>query len=110
MRNRDSHLVYDSIPYDEVSELLPLSSLPSEAVVRDAAAVELVETVPDERILAVSPVSMATGYLLAQKPFTAVKFHHLSEENTLPELSDGYEVLVLGRPRDRRNHSLSEYA
>jgi hypothetical protein len=109
MRSKNSHLVYDSIPYDEVSELLPPSSLPSEAVVRDAAAVELVETVPDERILAVSPVSMATGYWLAQRPFTVVKLHHLSEENTIPELSDGYEVLVLGRPRDRRNQSLSEY-
>jgi hypothetical protein len=110
MRSKNSHLVYDSVPYDEVSGLFPLSSLPSEAVVRDAAAVELIETIPDERILAVSPVSMATDYWLAQRPFTVVKFHHLSEENTIPELSDGCEVLVLGRPRNRRNHSLSEYA
>lgn len=107
---KHSHVIYDSVPYDEVSGLFPLSSLPGEAVVRDAAAVELIETIPDERILAVAPVSMATGYRLAHEPFRAVKLRHLSDTDPLPERSDAYDVLVVGRPRDRRNHSLSEYA
>lgn len=112
MRGKHPYLVYESIPYDEVSALFPVSSLPREAVVRDADAEELIEATSAEEIVAVAPVSMATGYLLAQEPLTAVKLSHISGVETLPASIEDYEVLVRvrGRPRKRQNHSLREYA
>jgi hypothetical protein len=91
-------LAYESIPYDEVSALFLLSSLPSDAVVRDADAEKLIEATPAEEIVAVAPVSMATGYLLAQEPPTAVKLSHVSGVETLPGSIEDYEVLVRGHP------------
>jgi hypothetical protein len=110
MHSTHSYLVYDSIPYDEAAILFPVSSLPADAVVRNANAEELIEATPDEAIVAVAPVSMATGYALAQEPLTAVKLSQLSGVESLPASIEGYELLVRGRPRKRRNHSLSEYA
>ena len=110
MRDKHPCLVYDSIPYDEVSALFSGSSLSSDAVVRDANAEELIETTPDEAIIAVAPVSMATGYALAQEPLIAVKLSQLSGTESLPAPIEDYEVVVRGRPRTRHNHSLSEYA
>jgi hypothetical protein len=109
MRSKHPYLVYDSIPYDEASELFPVSSLPTDAVVRNANAEELINTTPDEAVIAVAPVSMATGHALAQKPLTAVKLSQLSGTESLPMLVGEYELLVRGCPRKRRNHSLSEY-
>jgi len=110
MRDRHPHLVYDSIPYDEASALFPISSHPTDTVVRNATAEELIERTADEAIIAVAPVSMATGYALAQEPLTAVKLPKLSGTESLPVPLEDYEVLVRGRPRRRRNHSLGEYA
>ncbi|GAA5432825.1 hypothetical protein GJ633_00655 [Halorubrum sp. CBA1125] len=110
MRNKHPYLVYDSIPYDEASDLFPVSSLPTDAVVRNANAEELIEATPDEAIVAVAPVSMATGYALAQEPLTAVKLSQLSGTGALPVPMGEYELLVRGRPQTRHNHSLSEYA
>jgi len=110
MRDKHPYLVYDSIPYDEASDLFPVSSLPADAVVRNANAEELIEETPDEAIIAVAPVSMATGYALAQEPLTAVKLSQLSGTGSLPVPMGEYELLVRGRPRTRHNHSLSEYA
>lgn len=110
MRDRHPHCVYESLPYDEVSDLFPVSSLPCGAVVRDLDAQDLLEVTPAEEIVAVAPVSMATGYLLAQEPLTAVHLSHVSGVETLPGSIEDYEVLVLGRPRKRRNHPLREYA
>jgi hypothetical protein len=109
MRDKHPYLVYDSIPYDEAAGLFPVSSLPTDAVVRNANAEELVEATPDEAIIAVAPVSMATGYALVQEPLTAVKLSQLSGTESLPVPVEEYELLVRGRPRRRRNHSLSEY-
>jgi hypothetical protein len=110
MRDKHPYLVYDSIPYDEASDLFPISSLPNEAIVRNANAEELIEATPDEAIIAVAPVSMATGYALAQEPLTAVKLSQLSRTESLPVPMGTYELLVRGRPRRRHNHSLTEYA
>lgn len=110
MPNKHPYLVYDSIPYDEASALFPVSSLPTNAVVRNANAEELIEATPDEAIIAVAPVSMATGYALAQEPFTAVKLSQVSGTESLPVLIEDYDVLLRGRPRKRRNHSLKEFA
>ena len=110
MRDKHPYLVYDSIPYDEASDLFPVSSLPSDAVVRNANAEELIEATPDEAIIAVAPVSMATGYALAQEPLTAVKLSQLSGTGALPVPMGEYDLLVRGRPQTRHNHSLSEYA
>lgn len=110
MRDKHPYLVYDSIPYDEASDLFPISSLPTDAVVRNANAEELIETTPDEAIVAIAPVSMATGYALAQEPLTAVKLPQLCGTGSLPVPMGEYELLVRGRPRKRRNHSLAEYA
>ncbi|SEH53582.1 hypothetical protein SAMN05192561_10571 [Halopenitus malekzadehii] len=110
MRDKHPYLVYDSIPYDEASDLFPVSSLPTDAVVRNANAEELIEATPDEAIIAVAPVSMATGYALAQEPLTAVKLSQLSGTGALPVPMGEYELLVRGRPQTRHNHSLSEYA
>lgn len=110
MRDKHPYLVYDSIPYDEASDLFPVSSLPADAVVRNANAEELIEATPDEAIIAVAPVSMATGYALAQEPLTAVKLSQLSGTGPLPVPMGEYELLVRGRPQTRHNHSLSEYA
>lgn len=110
MHDKHLYLVYDSIPYDEASDLFPVSPLPTDAVVRDANAEDLIEATPDAAIIAVAPVSMATGYALAQEPLTAVKLSQLSGTESLPAPMGEYELLVRGRPRRRRNHSLSEYA
>ena len=112
MRMRSEHPchIYESIPYDEVSALFPVSSLRAEAVVRNANAEELIEATPDAAIIAVAPVSMATGYVLAQEPLTVIKLSQLSETGSLPVPIDEYELLVRGRPRTRHNHSLNEYA
>lgn len=110
MRDKHPYLVYESIPYDEVSALFPVASLPSDAVVRDTAAEELIEATADDEIVAVAPVSMATGYLLAQEPLTVVKLSHASGVKTRAASIKGYEVLVRGRPRKRRNYSLRGFA
>lgn len=110
MRGEHPHLIYDSIPYDEVSALFPVSSLHAEAVVRHANAEELLEATPDAAIIAVAPVSMATGYALAQEPLAVIKLSELSEMESLPVSTDKYELLVRGRPRTGHNHSLNEYA
>lgn len=110
MRSKHPYLVYDSIQYDEVTDLFPVSSLPNDAIFRNVNAEELVETTPDEAIIAVAPVSMATGYVLAQEPLTVVKLSQLSGTESPPVPIGEYELLVRGRPRRRRNHSLSEYA
>lgn len=110
MRDKHPYLVYENIPYDEVSGLFPVSSLPADAVVRDADAKDLIEATPAAEIVAVAPVSMATGYLLAQEPLTAVKLAHVVGVETLPDTITDYEILVRGRPRNRQNHSLREYA
>ena len=109
MRNMHPYLVYDSVPYDEVSALLPVSSLPGEAVDRGVAAVDLIEATSDENVLAVAPVSTATGYMLAQEPLTAVDLDRVGATTRSTGPIDDYEVLVVGRPRRRRNHSLHEY-
>ncbi|ERG99155.1 MAG: hypothetical protein J07HQX50_00297, partial [Haloquadratum sp. J07HQX50] len=107
MRDEHLHLVYDSIPYDEVSDLFQIPSLANDAVVQNANAEELIEATPDEAIIAVAPVSMATGYALAHKPLTAVKLSQLSGTGSLPVPMGEYELLVRGRPRRRHNHSLA---
>jgi hypothetical protein len=107
MPTENTNISDHSIPYNEVSELFPLRSLPSEAIERDTAAVENVKSVADRDIVAVAPVSMATGYKLSQMPFTVVKL------DLLPDLDlravDEYELLIIGHPRERLNHSLTEY-
>lgn len=110
MRGKHPYLVYDSIPYDEAADLFPVSALPTDVVVRNVNAEELVEATPDKAIIAVAPVSMATGYALAQEPLTAVKLSQLSGTGSLQVPIEEYELLVRGRPRRRRNYSLAEYA
>lgn len=110
MRIRHSYLVYDSVPYDEVATLLPFSSLPSAAVTREARAAERLAETDDDDILAVGPVSMATGYRIAQEPLTVVDLSLIDDTVTGSVPIDEYELLVIGRPRDRENHSLTEYA
>jgi hypothetical protein len=99
-----------------VSSLFPVASLPARAWVRHDAAAERLESVPADAVLAVAPESMATGYKLAQTPLTVVLVDELpaSVRDSLLEsvnvsLRD-YRLLVLGRPEDRANHRLREYA
>lgn len=110
MPEKQPYLVYDAVRYDEASAFFPIASLPADAVVRDAAAGELVEATPDGEIVAVAPVSTATAYRLAHEPLTAVRLGRIPDTPESPLPSDEYELLVVGRPRTRRNHSLTEYA
>lgn len=105
----DEHLflLYDAVPYDEVAAIFPVSSLPSRAVAREADAAQLIEATADEAILAVAPVSTATGYRLAQAPLTAVRLDRLDRAGPHPSTAD---LLVFGRAPRHRNHILAEYA
>jgi hypothetical protein len=107
----DEHLytTYESIPYDEVSDILSISSLPSNAIVRNRDATKLMETTPDEDIVTVAPVSLATSYQLGKEPLTAVKLSHVSEVETNSVSLSEFRILVRGSPQARLNHSLAEY-
>lgn len=110
------HVAYDAVPVDEVSGLFPLSSLPPRAVARDTDAVQLIEATADEAILAVAPVSMATGYQFAQAPVTAVQLDRLPtresllDRTSLDRSAASYDLLVFGHVPSRQNHSIREWA
>ncbi len=108
------HRTYDTVGYDDVADLFPVSERPPRAVARAAAADRLIEQTSDERILAVAPVSMATGYQFAQAPRTAVRLDRLDRSPfasaTLDRPGSAYRLLVFGRARAHGNHTLREYA
>lgn len=81
MHTEHLHRRYRSTPHDEVSGLFPLSALPGDGVVHNRNAVAPLET-PDESTVAVAPVSLATSYLLAQTPLTAVRLSRVSGTKT----------------------------
>jgi hypothetical protein len=110
MLDEHPYLIYDTIPYGEVTDLFPLSSLSQKAIVRDGAALEAIDATPAEDIVAVAPVSMATGYKLAQEPLQAVRLDRLPAREAVPDKLADYELLVRGRPTQHSNHTLSEYA
>jgi len=106
--------VYDAVDYDDVGGLFPVSELPPRAVARATDAVQLIERTADERIVAVAPVSTATGYRLAQAPVTAIRLDRLDRSPlasaTLDRPASGYRVVVFGRTPARENWTLREYA
>lgn len=109
MQDKHLYIIYESVPYDEVSDILSMSSLPNNAIVRNRDANKLMEMTPDEDIVAVAPVSLATSCQLSKEPLTAVKLSHVSEvEMNSVSLSE-FRILVRGRPQARLNHSLAEY-
>lgn len=109
MQDKHLHTIYESVPYDEVSDILLMSSLPNNAIVRNRDASKLMKMTPDEAIVAVTPVSLATSYQLSKEPLTAVKLSHVSEVETDSVSLSEFRILVRGGPQARLNHSLAEY-
>jgi hypothetical protein len=110
------HVRYDATAFEVLSVLEPVAELPSSARHRRATATELLESVPDETVLAVAPQNTATGYRLANEPLTAVDLEELPAGRRVAvsaaateDLAD-YRVLVWGRAEDHGTHTLLEYA
>ncbi|WP_157500687.1 hypothetical protein [Halobacterium sp. CBA1126] len=115
MLARNPHVVYDSIPYDETEALRPLEALPAAAVVTHDEAVARLEDASDDEILAIEPVSMATGYHLGQTPLTTITIDELPTE-TISQLAattardiTAYRYIVLGNQSHHENRTLREY-
>jgi len=81
MRSRNSHVVYESVPYDETGALRPLDDLSAAAVTTHDQALARLEGASHDEVLAVAPVSMATGYHLTQMPLTVITINELQEQH-----------------------------
>lgn len=116
MRNSHIYVEYESIPYGAFASVYDEARIPASAVVQDYNAEELIAETPDDQILAVGPESMATGYLLASKPLTAVRLAALPQESVaiLAAETDHdpsqFSLLAWGSPPHREDRTLSEFA
>lgn len=108
-------MVYESVPYDEAGALRPLEDLPAAAVTTHDQAVARLEGASDDEVLAVAPVSMATGYHLGQMPLTVITINELPTE-TISQLAAAttcdiasYRYIALGKRPAHENHTLRKY-
>lgn len=108
-------MVYESVPYDETGALRPLDDLPAAAVSTNDWAVARLEDATDKEVLAVAPVSMATGYHLGQMPLTVITIDELPTEiisqlaaATTRDIAS-HRYIALGKLPAHENHTLREY-
>jgi len=103
------------IDHGDISDLFPVKALSAEVHQYRNAELKLQE-VKSEKVVAVSPTSLASSYFLTQHPLTAIEVESLPEsvrdsitEDEDIDLSE-FEILQIGRQRrESQNRSISEF-
>jgi hypothetical protein len=103
------------IDHGDISALFPVKALSAEVHQYRNAELKLQE-VKSEKVIAVSPTSLASSYFLTQHPLTAIEVESLPELVRAPITEDEdvdlfrFDILQIGRqPRESQNRSLSEF-
>jgi hypothetical protein len=102
------------VDHGVASDIFPVGSLSGVHQYRNA---ELkLQEVKREKVVAVSPTSLASSYFLIQHPLTAIEIESLSESVRSSIAEDGdidlsqFEMLQIGRQSTKsQNRSLSEF-
>jgi hypothetical protein len=103
------------IKHGDASNLFPVESLSGEIFQYRDAEVRL-QSVENEKVVAVSPTGLASSYFLTQHPLTAIEVRSLSDSkySSIAEEADidlsRFELIQIGRgPSNLQNRSLSEF-
>lgn len=114
MLSRNTHVRYDSVPYEEVTQMRSGGTVPASAIRKHDRAAREIQRADDDAIVAAAPTSMATGVHLASMPLTVVRLAavpdgELADIETNDRPIDDYELLAFGQIPNRENGALTEF-